>query len=138
MEFSNHTILDLDSNIRNEYTNSNKTIKDLSLKHVVIPVRKKPLRQRTPKNGFAKTIAEMIEEILIEQDKPLTAKELLEATYQKGRKVGELKDFSSQLISIYKIKNHFFKEKIKNVNFWGISEWSNGIGFKKVYKEKIK
>jgi hypothetical protein len=131
MEADNHTIKE------NHYYDPNKTIKDLSLKHVVIRQEIKPLRQRAPKDGFAKTIAEMVEEILIEKDKPLTAKEILDAIQTKGRKVGELKDFSSQLISISKNKNRFFREKIKNINFWGVSEWNNGIGFKKVYKEKL-
>lgn len=112
-------------------------IKDLSLSHVVVPLKRKSLRQRTPRNGFNKTVAEIIEEILIEKDKPLTAKELLASTNEKGRKLGELKDFSSQLISISKNKNRFFKVKINNVNFWGLSEWGTGIDFKRVYKAKI-
>ena len=72
---------------------SNVTIKDVSLTHVVTPLKRKPLRERKPKSGFTKTIAEIIEEILIEKDRSLTAKELLASIYEKGRKVGELKDF---------------------------------------------
>lgn len=87
-----------------------------------------PLRVRMPKSGHDKNIAECIEEILREEARPLSVKELFDALIAKGRKVDNLKDFSSQLINIAKSKKQFHKEKIVNKNYWGLSEWMNGTG----------
>ena len=57
--------------------------------------------------------------------------------YFQDRNIVDLKDFSSQLINISKSKNRFLKEKINNRNYWGLTEWTNGIGFKIAFKDKM-
>lgn len=121
----------------NHVTRYARTVREVKInKHIEAKTRVN-LRQRMPKFGNSKTIAEIIEEILTEKDKPLTAKELMLLMREKGRVVAELKDFSSQLIALSKLKGRFFREKVNNTNYWGLSEWQNGTSFKYAYLEKM-
>lgn len=107
------------------WENKEILIRDLYVKEVPVI---QPLRLRIPKSGMEKNMAESIEEILKEQARPLTVKELFEEFERKGREMSNLKDFSSQLNNIGKAKNKFHKDKINNRNLWGLSEWRNGTG----------
>ncbi|MDP1843249.1 MAG: hypothetical protein Q8K64_07485 [Sediminibacterium sp.] len=111
-------------------TSINHDNKDIKLKDVFANQVKKtePLRLRMPKSGVAKNVAEAIEEALRENGRPLSVKELYDAFITKGRELGNLKDFSSQLNSIGKAKSRFHKEKVNNRNYWGLSDWRNGTG----------
>jgi hypothetical protein len=119
--------------------NKEITIKDIPLRKVAPAINSKPLRERSPKNGFEKTIAEIIEEVLIERKEPMLVKEIYDSLCLRGRNVGTLKDFSSHLISIAKAKKRFHKSKENNKNQWGLIEWRNdsGVGFNK-YKALLK
>lgn len=97
----------------------------------------KPLRQRLPRKGYAKTVAEFIEEIMHEKNKPLSVKQLLDYMVEKRGSGQNAKNFSSQLNTISLKTGRFMKKKINTTIYWGLSEWDSGIGFKKEYFNKI-
>lgn len=125
------------------YDNWTKPNSDSETKHITIgklfshkklpATEPQPLRLRSPKKGFEKTVAEIIEEVLLERREPLLAKEIFDLILAKGRDTGSYKDFSSQLNTISKSKNRFHREKINKKFYWGLIEWRNdrGVGFNK-------
>lgn len=102
--------------------------------HIIISP---PFKKGRPALG-TQTFAEAIEEILKKEDRPLTAGELAELAVRKGRHVGKLKDFASQLNTARTTRQLFDRQVIDGISRWALPGWFAGSEIRLEYKKKIR